>query len=185
MLIDNKKDRYPDDGYNIVTVWDYIRSFIGRNMDNPGMEQKGRLDIVTGYFTIRALSKLYRELPVDDHFRIVSSEMVEDTKKADNVIDLLNGDGSITTIIELADYAKEAVAFLKRDKVEIKAVVNAFCHAKLYLFTNNNLQSDSFYLSGSSNLKDAGLGLKATSNVELNVGNPCRTFDNDYKELNG
>ena len=185
MLIDNKKDRYPDDGYNIVTVWDYIRSFIGRNMDNPGMEQKGRLDIVTGYFTIRALSKLYRELPVDDHFRIVSSEMVEDTKKADNVIDLLNGDGSITTIIELADYAKEAVAFLKRDKVEIKAVVNAFCHAKLYLFTNNNLQSDSFYLSGSSNLTDAGLGLKATSNVELNVGNPCRTFDNDYKELNG
>lgn len=185
MLIDNKKDQYPGDGYNIVTVWDYIRSFIGRNIDNPDMEQKGRLDIVTGYFTIRALSKLYRELPEDDLFRIVSSEMVEDPNKADNVIDLLNGDGSINTIIELADYAKEAVAFLKRDTVEIKAVVNAFCHAKLYLFTNNILQNDSFYLSGSSNLTDAGLGLKATSNVELNVGNPCKTFDNDYKELNG
>ena len=185
MLIDNEKDQYPGDGYNIVTVWDYIRSFIGRNIDNPDMEQKGRLDIVTGYFTIRALSKLYRELPEDDLFRIVSSEMVEDPNKADNVIDLLNGDGSINTIIELADYAKEAVAFLKRDTVEIKAVVNAFCHAKLYLFTNNILQNDSFYLSGSSNLTDAGLGLKATSNVELNVGNPCKTFDNDYKELNG
>ena len=119
MLIDNKKDQYPGDGYNIVTVWDYIRSFIGRNVDNPDMEQKGRLDIVTGYFTIRALSKLYRELPEDDLFRIVSSEMVEDPNKADNVIDLLNGDGSINTIIELADYAKEAVAFLKRDTVEI------------------------------------------------------------------
>ena len=34
-----------------------------------------------------------------------------DTESADNIIDLLNGDGSITTIIELSDYAKEAVAF--------------------------------------------------------------------------
>ena len=184
MLIDNKKNLYPNDGYNIVTVWDFIRSFIGRNINNPESEQKGRLDIVTGYFTIRALSKLFRELSANDHFRIVSSEMLDDVGKADNIIDLLNGDGSITTIIELSDYAKEAVAFLQRDTVEMKAVVNAFCHAKLYLFANDVRTNDSFYLSGSSNLTDAGLGLKVSSNVELNVGNPCKPFDKEYIELN-
>ena len=73
MLIDNEKDQYPGDGYNIVTVWDYIRSFIGRNIDNPDMEQKGRLDIVTGYFTMRALSKLDRELPEEDIIPNVAS----------------------------------------------------------------------------------------------------------------
>ena len=185
MLIDNKKNLYPNGGYNIVTVWDFIRSFIRRNIDKPELEQKGRLDIVTGYFTIRALSKLSRELSAKDHFRIVSSEMLDDAGKADNIIDLLNGDGSITTTIELSDYAKEAVAFLQRDTVEMKAVVNAFCHAKLYLFANNVQTNDSFYLSGSSNLTDAGLGLKASSNVELNVGNPCKYFDKEYIELNG
>ena len=48
MLIDNKIDRYPDDGYNIKTVWDFIRTFAGRDFDNPANEPKGKLDIVTG-----------------------------------------------------------------------------------------------------------------------------------------
>ena len=105
MLIDNKKDRYPDDGFNSKTVWNFIQSFAGKNFDKPALEQKGKLDIVTGYFTIRALSKLYRDIPEEDEFRIVSSEMVDDPNKADNVIDILNGDGSISTTIELSDYA--------------------------------------------------------------------------------
>lgn len=183
MLIDNKKDRYPDDGFNSKTVWNFIQSFAGRNIDNPALEQKGKFDIVTGYFTIRALSKLYREIPADDEFRIVSSEMVDDPNKADNVIDILNGDGSISTTIELSYYAKDAVAFLKRNSVQIKAVVNAFCHAKAYMFRNANLRNDSFFLTGSSNLTDAGLGLKESSNVELNFGRPCKVNDNDYREV--
>lgn len=183
MLIDNKKDRYPDDGFNSKTVWNFIQSFAGRNINNLALEQKGKFDIVTGYFTIRALSKLYREIPADDEFRIVSSEMVDDPNKADNVIDILNGDGSISTTIELSDYAKDAVSFLKRNSVQIKAVVNAFCHAKAYMFRNTNLRNDSFFLTGSSNLTDAGLGLKESSNVELNFGRPCKVNDNDYKEV--
>ena len=73
MLIDNKVDRYPDDGLNITTVWDFINLYSGQQSG-----QTGKLDIVTGYFTIRALSKLYRELPEEDEFRIVSSEMVRE-----------------------------------------------------------------------------------------------------------
>ena len=111
MLIDNKKDRYPDDGFNSKTVWNFIQSFAGKNFDNPALEQKGKLDIVTGYFTIRALSKLYRDIPEEDEFRIVSSEMVDDPNKADNVIDILNGDGSISTTIELSRFSERIISF--------------------------------------------------------------------------
>ena len=34
MLIDNKKDHYPNDGRNIVTVWDFINSSLkSRDLD--------------------------------------------------------------------------------------------------------------------------------------------------------
>ena len=72
MLIDNKVDRYPDDGFDIKTVWDFINEFSGKKS-----QQTGNLDIVTGYFTIRALSKLYHDIPEEDNFRIVSSELVK------------------------------------------------------------------------------------------------------------
>ena len=69
MLIDNRNDRYPQSGLGIKTVWDFINMYSGSQS-----QQTGRLDIVTGYFTIRALSKLYRDIPETDAFRIVSSE---------------------------------------------------------------------------------------------------------------
>ena len=31
MLIDNKVDRYPDDGFDIRTVWDFIMNSLVRN----------------------------------------------------------------------------------------------------------------------------------------------------------
>ncbi len=71
MLIDNKKDRY-NDRLNITTVWDFINLRSGKDSN-----QTGNLDIVTGYFTIRALSKLYHDIPEEDNFRIVSSELVK------------------------------------------------------------------------------------------------------------
>ena len=58
MLIDNRKDRYPNSGLNIKTVWDFINMYSGNQSGHTG-----KLDIVTGYFTIRALSKLYRDIP--------------------------------------------------------------------------------------------------------------------------
>lgn len=63
MLIDNKVDRYPDDGLNIITVWDFIKEFSGKESG-----ETGKLDIVTGYFTIFTLSKLYEELPEGNHY---------------------------------------------------------------------------------------------------------------------
>ena len=178
MLIDNKVDRYPEDGLGIRTVWDFINLYSGLRSG-----QTGKLDIVTGYFTIRALSKLYRELPEQDVFRIVSSEMVREEAQLEDIKDLLNGDFSIDSQLQLDQYAKEAKAFLERNTVQIRAIANAFCHAKVYLFKNDIAQSNGYYLTGSSNLTDAGLGLKPTSNVELTIGDSVNKANSDYKEV--
>ena len=178
MLIDNKADRYPEDGLGIRTVWDFINLYSGRKS-----EQTGRLDIVTGYFTIRALSKLYRELPEEDVFRIVSSEMVREEAQLEDIKDLLNGDFSIEATLQLEQDAKDVKAFLERNSVQIKAIANAFCHAKVYTFRNNVAKNYSYYMTGSSNLTDAGLGLKASSNVEMTIGQPVSLTDSDYKEV--
>ena len=178
MLIDNKVDRYPDDGLGIKTVWEFINKFSGKESG-----QKGKLDIVTGYFTIRALSQLYREIPEDDEFRIVSSEMVRTEQQLEDIKDLLNGDFSIETQFQLDQYAKEAKAFLERNSVQIKAIANAFCHAKVYTFKNLVPLNSSYYLTGSSNLTDAGLGLKTTSNVEMTIGENVSPTDSQFKEV--
>ena len=178
MLIDNKVDRYPEEGLGIKTVWDFINLYSGQSSG-----QIGKLDIVTGYFTIRALSKLYRELPEQDEFRIVSSEMVREEQQLEDIKDLLNGDFTVDTALQLDQYAREAKAFLERNTVQIRAIANAFCHAKVYMFKNNIAQNNGYYLTGSSNLTDAGLGLKPTSNVELTIGDSVNKANPDYKEV--
>lgn len=185
MLVDNKKDRYPDDNKNIKSVWDFIRTFAGRDPEHPDMTTVGSLDIVTGYFTIRALSKLSHEIPEDDDFRFVSSEMVARDAENDRVIDLLNGDGGINTTLSLADYARDAVNFLRRGRVQVRAITGAFCHAKAYMFKsrNHNRWDKNFYITGSSNLTDAGLGLVPSANVELNIGDAKDTNDPNLNEL--
>jgi len=178
MLIDNRINRYPNNGYNITTVWDFINEFAGNKS-----EQKGKLDIVVGYFTIRALAMLYNNVPEDDYFRIVSSEMIKGKDDDNQIIDLLNGDNSIKAVIELDQYAKDAKAFLERNNVHIKAITRAFCHAKAYMFHNCNPRGNSFYMTGSSNLTDAGLGLKKTSNVELNIGDSVALNDDVFNDV--
>lgn len=178
MLIDNRRNRY-DDGLNIVTVWDFIKEYAVM----PNIS--GDFDIVTGYFTLRALSKLYREIPAEDNFRIISSELVKLDDGDSHIIDLLRGDQGFDTTFDLEQYVQEAKAFLMRDNVSIKALTNAFCHAKVYVYKSSDAHKDSFYLTGSSNLTDAGLGLKATSNVELTIGEACKQNDNNWRELRG
>ena len=178
MLIDNSKDRYPNSGLNIKTVWDFINMYSGKQSGHTG-----KLDIVTGYFTIRALSKLYRDIPEEDTFRIVSSEMVRQDEQEDHVIDLLNEDLSIDNTLQLDAYANDAKAFLQRNSVQIKSIQNAFCHAKAYMFKDKNPRNNGFYLTGSSNLTDAGLGLKTTSNVELTIGEAVNSANPDYMEV--
>ena len=68
MLIDNKKE---NKALNITTVWDFIDKFSGNESG-----QVGKLDVVTGYFMIQTLAKLYDSIPEETEYRIISSEMV-------------------------------------------------------------------------------------------------------------
>lgn len=111
MLIDNKKDRY-NDGLNIVTVWDFIKTYAS----TP--HQTGNFDIVTGYFTLRALSKLYHEIPEEVEYRLLSSELLKDENDERHIIDLLRGDEGIGSTFKLEQYVKDAKAFLLRDSVK-------------------------------------------------------------------
>ena len=176
MLIDNKKDRYHN-GLNIVTVWDFIKTYAAIP------HQEGSFDIVTGYFTLRALSKLYHEIPEEVEYRLLSSELLKDENDEKHIIDLLRGDEGIGSTFELEQYVKDAKAFLLRDTVKCKAITNAFCHAKVYLYEPNDMRLKGFFLSGSSNLTDSGLGLRPSSNVELTMGKTADRSDADYREL--
>ena len=178
MIIDNKKNRYSDNELNIVTVWDFIKTYSGKES-----EQVGKFDIVTGYFTIHTLSKLYEELPEKNKYRIISSEMVGDDYKKDIVVDLLSNDMDICNIGNIDKYAQQAIAFLERDTVEMRAEIPDFCHAKAYIFRNNNPTQTNFYITGSSNLTPAGIGLKPVPNVELNLAENCNSSNADYQEL--
>ena len=117
------------------------------------------MDIVTGYFTIGALvwlSELYnKEI---EKFRIVWGGIANHSGNKIMSIDLLNQELSIDKALRLKEIAQKAVEFLKQSKVEIKTTEPNFCHAKLYLLRTDN-QQKSFYITGSSNLTEAGIGL--------------------------
>lgn len=178
MLIDNKINRYPADGLNITTVWDFLCRYSGKESGKTGS-----LDIVTGYFTIFTLSKLYEDLPAENHYRIISSEMVGDDYKKDLIVNLLSNDMDICNLGNLDKHARQAIAFLKRDTVDMRAEIPDFCHAKAYLFKNSDPTMLNYYVTGSSNLTPAGVGLKAVPNVELNIAQACDSNNNEYTEL--
>ena len=179
MLIDNKFDYDAlagDTSSGITSVVDFIR----KNTD-PNSGRQGKLDLVTGYFTIAGLDLLNKELHKDNEYRLVLSELTSDEDFMSRVIDLLQGDAGIDAALNLSSAAKGAIEFLKRETVKVKAITNAFCHAKSYVFEDNNDSAHDYYIMGSSNLTEAGLGMRPSSNVELNF---AETGKNDkYKAL--
>lgn len=164
MIIDNKQDRDPNDGINTTTVWDYIKYYT-----DPEKDREGVLDIVTGFFSVTGLELLDKHFSPNNEYRMVLAQMVADDQFQDHILDLLNDDCGIENALHLSDAAKNALEFLRRDKVHVKAIINAFCHAKLYLFKDNHDPAHNYYVQGSSNLTYAGLGYTPSSNVELNL----------------
>jgi len=153
---------------------------------------EGSLSIVTGYFTIGALAYLSRVTNEKiKKYRFVLGDIVNfDTNKIRS-LDLLNENIGIEAALALNKVAREAVDFLKLEHVEAKTLEPNFCHAKVYLYKNkvNDPQKD-YYITGSSNLTEAGVGLKITNNVELNTANfgsapeyteLCNWFENLWK----
>lgn len=131
---------------------------------------EGKLDVVSGYFTVGALAWLSKRMRDKvTAFRFILGEMVDYSGKEPDALDLLNEDLSLDGALQLNDLAREAVEFLKLDSTSIKTLEPNFCHAKLFLFQHTNGRAQfNYYVTGSSNLTESGLGMKPTSNVELN-----------------
>lgn len=165
MIIDNKQSYGSNE--NIKTVWDCISDY-----SNPGKGREGKMDIVTGFFSVAALHILYTTLSKDNKYRIVLGDihdMARDEDFLKKAVNLLQGDSALESAFQLSTYANNAIAFLRRKTVEVRTINNAFCHAKSYVFEDKDDPAHDYGIVGSSNLTEAGLGIKESSNVELNL----------------
>ncbi len=164
MILDNENDN--------LKVHEWITKYT----------QTGKLSIVTGYFTVGALAYLSKATKDKvDEYKFILGDIVNFDLDKDRALDLLNEDINIEASLKLSKVAQEAVAFLELEKVYAKTLEPNFCHAKVYLHPSATDGKDNYYISGSSNLTEAGIGLKNSSNIELNIG---ETGDNlQYREL--
>ncbi len=158
MLIDNKHELAFG---QVKTIFQYLEANI-----NEG----GKFDFVTGYFTISALSKLSDTIRPQTNYRIILGDLFSLKPDRKNIIDIINQKHEITNVFYLKEECENVVNFLKQDKVEVRTVDKNFCHAKTYIYHNPDISKhkDNFYLVGSSNFTDAGIGLRPSSNIELN-----------------
>lgn len=158
MLIDNKNELIKGQDR---TIYGYLENNIAAG---------GKFDFVTGYFTISALSRLLDKIKPQEQYRIILGDLFSLKPNRQNIIDLINQKHEINEAFNLQEECEKAVKFLKRDNVQIKTVDKNFCHAKTYIYHNPVISKhkDNFYIVGSSNFTDAGIGLKPSSNIELN-----------------
>lgn len=115
-----------------------------------------------------------------EKFRLILGNLMQEESQLNKVIDLLNGDPSIKSTFTLSASAQKAVEFLKQEKVLVKTIQRNFCHAKAYIYNDKDTRKN-IHIIGSYNLTDAGLGIKDSSNIELNTASTGN--DNDYKEI--
>jgi len=167
MLLDNKTKTEDSEFYK---VFDYIKNYT----------EKGGLDIVTGFFSVHALALMSDDVNQAEKFRLILGNLMQEESQLNKVIDLINGDPGISGTLTLSASAQKAVEFLKQEKVSVKTIQRNFCHAKAYIYNDNDTRKN-FHIIGSSNLTDAGLGIKESSNIELNTASTGN--DNDYKEI--
>jgi ERCC4-related helicase len=173
MIIDNKTQTQLRGGKTVTSIADFIT-------DNL---RDGEIDIVSGYFTIGALSFIANLVNNKaTAFRFILGDIVKKESEL-NALDLLNQNVSIEDALKLCKTAEKAVAFLKLKSIELKTLEPNFCHAKLYIHRakTDYVENDSFFIIGSSNLTEAGIGLKQGSNLELNIAN--RSIDNDFTDV--
>ncbi len=167
MLLDNKTKT---EGNEYSTVYDFLRNYI----------EQGKVDIVTGYFSVSALARIKDEINNPEGFRMVLGNLLKEDNQQDKSINLLSDSLGIPQVLNLTQSATKAVDFLKQEKVQVKTIQRSFCHAKTYIYHDPDTRKN-FHIIGSSNLTDAGLGIRESGNIELNSATTGN--DNDFKEL--
>lgn len=167
MLLDNKTKTDDNEHFK---VFDFIK----------GNTENGSFDLVTGYFSVNALALMKDNINSVEKFRLILGNLMQDEAQLNKVIDLLNGNTSISSTLTLSQSAQKAVEFLQQDKVAVKNIQKNFCHAKTYLYTDKT-KTKNYFIVGSSNLTDAGLGIKDSSNIELNIAK--HDYEDEFKNL--
>jgi len=156
MLIDNRSPRFNGKA-NLI---DFLNAYI----------TKGEFYIVSAFFSPGALAYFYKNFNEVEKFKMILGNLINEGEKQERVINLLEENLDIESAFNLKEITLLAVEFLKQNKVAVKTVKPNFCHAKVYLFNDkNNDPRNCFYVAGSSNLTEAGLGIRKSSNIELNI----------------
>lgn len=159
MLIDNRT-RFDDQQEH--TVFEFIETNIG----------EGNLHVISAYFSMGMLSTAYRKLNTPENVRMILGDLTKGNQQISQTIDLLNENLSIDRTIHLKQNVKEAVAYLESPRVQVKTFDKDFCHAKAYIYQDKKNKNNSFYVLGSSNFTEAGLGVNPNfKNIELNNAN--------------
>lgn len=133
---------------------------------------EGRLDIVSGFFTVGALAWLAKEtMEKTDSYRMVLGDLaISDNQEARAaLLDLLSTSVRWEDAFSLSSIARDAVQFLRDSKVEIRTTRPDFCHAKLFQHHSSKNRLSSGFITGSANLTEAGLGIGDQTNWELNM----------------
>lgn len=157
MIIDNKT--LTETRSNIKTVWEFLHKYT----------HSETLNIVTGYFTISALCLLKKFEHEPKMFRLILGEIADTPDLKERIIDVVSGDSSIANGFQLTEAAKKAIEFLEQDNVFVKLINSSFCHAKTYIYDHKSDGDACYYVTGSSNLTESGLGTRPSGNIELNI----------------
>lgn len=159
MLIDNKREL--ETGQHYKTVFQYLEEKLIAD---------GEFNFVTGYFTITAIAALLNKFPKQKNYKIILGDLFSVKPSRKNIIDVINKNHKVVDVFNIKESCEKAVEFLKQENVEVKTVDKNFCHAKAYIYKNPNPKNSeqNFYIVGSSNFTDAGLGVRLSANIELN-----------------
>ncbi len=165
MLIDNETTKYK--------YFEVLKKY----------SKEGSINAVSGYFTVGVLcflKELYNETV--DEFKFLLGDIVSTENIKERVIDLLNENINLENAFNISQEAITAIEFIKQDKVEIKTLEPNFCHAKAFIFKEKETDEiNSGFIAGSSNLTESGIGLRKTSNAELNIWGSGNS--EEYREL--
>lgn len=162
-MVDNQKHHFGiRDNHSRGKVTDFLADKI---------TDGSRLSVVSAYFTIYAYEALFNELNQISRLNFLFGEprfvASLDSEKTDKKSFHIEDEGlELSNRLQQKEVARRCAEWI-RNKVDIRSVKQAnLLHGKLY-HINDGCREHA--LLGSSNFTRCGLGLSATSNIELNL----------------
>ena len=107
MLLDNKKTPHLNEKFK--AVYDWFTQYLVKDI-----QAKGKLDIVTGYFTVSALNRLTNDTNAKiNEYRFILGDIVSKASNDEQALNLLNEELDIEKVFLLSQTAKKVIEFIK------------------------------------------------------------------------